>query len=116
MLKAVRHHTDCRWALLYIERWLKAPVQMEECPASAPASPTIVGHVNAKFAVWHVLWWNVTEGNELAGPKWSRLLQRSGSGRKRRFRAAADRSNLTAPREFAGAAAILCRGSPIESV
>src|SRR6516165_5887664 len=30
MLKAVRHHTDCRWALLYIERWLKAPVQMEE--------------------------------------------------------------------------------------
>jgi len=30
MLKAVRHHTDCRWALLYIERWLKAPVQMED--------------------------------------------------------------------------------------
>jgi RNA-directed DNA polymerase len=30
MLKAVRHHTDCRWVLLYIERWLKAPVQMED--------------------------------------------------------------------------------------
>ncbi len=30
MLKAVRHHTDCRWALLYIERWLKAPVRMED--------------------------------------------------------------------------------------
>ena len=27
LLKAVRHHTDCRWVLLYIERWLKAPVQ-----------------------------------------------------------------------------------------
>jgi group II intron reverse transcriptase/maturase len=30
LLKAVRHHTDCPWVLLYIERWLKAPVQMEE--------------------------------------------------------------------------------------
>ena len=26
LLKALRHHTDCRWVLLYIERWLKAPV------------------------------------------------------------------------------------------
>ena len=26
MLKAVGHHTDCRWTLLYIERWLKAPL------------------------------------------------------------------------------------------
>jgi RNA-directed DNA polymerase len=30
MLKALRNHTDCRWVLLYIERWLKAPVQMED--------------------------------------------------------------------------------------
>ena len=30
MLKAVRRHTDCPWVLLYIERWLKAPVQMED--------------------------------------------------------------------------------------
>ena len=30
MLRAVRHHTDCPWMLLYIERWLKAPVQMED--------------------------------------------------------------------------------------
>jgi RNA-directed DNA polymerase len=28
LLKAVRHHTDCPWVLLYIERWLKAPMQM----------------------------------------------------------------------------------------
>jgi group II intron reverse transcriptase/maturase len=26
MLHAVRKHTDCKWLLLYIERWLKAPV------------------------------------------------------------------------------------------
>ena len=25
MLKAVRHHTDCRWTMLYVNRWLKAP-------------------------------------------------------------------------------------------
>src|SRR6201988_5354040 len=30
MLRAIRHHTDCPWVLLYIERWLKAPVQMED--------------------------------------------------------------------------------------
>src|SRR6266446_1561255 len=30
LLRAVRHHTDCPWVLLYIERWLKAPVQMED--------------------------------------------------------------------------------------
>ena len=30
LLKAVRCHTDCPWVLLYIERWLKAPVQMED--------------------------------------------------------------------------------------
>jgi RNA-directed DNA polymerase len=30
LLKAVHKHTDCPWVLLYIERWLKAPVQMED--------------------------------------------------------------------------------------
>lgn len=30
LLRAVRRHTDCRWVLLYIERWLKAPVSMSD--------------------------------------------------------------------------------------
>jgi RNA-directed DNA polymerase len=30
LLCAVRRHTDCPWVLLYIERWLKVPVQMED--------------------------------------------------------------------------------------
>jgi len=30
LLKAVRKHTDCGWVLLYIERWLRAPVQLED--------------------------------------------------------------------------------------
>ncbi len=29
LLKAVRKHTDCGWVRLYIERWLRAPVQLE---------------------------------------------------------------------------------------
>ena len=27
VMRAVRHHTQTRWILLYVERWLKAPVQ-----------------------------------------------------------------------------------------
>jgi RNA-directed DNA polymerase len=30
MLKAVSRHTDLRWVLLYIERWLQAPLQKED--------------------------------------------------------------------------------------
>ena len=30
VMRAVRKHTDCKWTLLYIERWLKAHAQMED--------------------------------------------------------------------------------------
>ena len=30
MLKAVQRHTGLRWVLLYVERWLKAPLQRED--------------------------------------------------------------------------------------
>jgi RNA-directed DNA polymerase len=30
VMRAVRKHTDCKWILLYIERWLKAPAQLED--------------------------------------------------------------------------------------
>jgi len=30
MMHAVRKHTDCKWMLLYIERWLKAPAEAED--------------------------------------------------------------------------------------
>ena len=30
MMQAVRKHTDCPWVLLYIERWLKAPAEIED--------------------------------------------------------------------------------------
>jgi RNA-directed DNA polymerase len=30
VMKAVAHHTNLRWILLYVERWLKAPLQLED--------------------------------------------------------------------------------------
>jgi len=50
LLKAVAHHTDERWVLLYIERWLKAPMLMPDgtlvaremgTPQGSPISPLL---------------------------------------------------------------------------
>ena len=30
LLRAIRKHVTCKWALLYIERWLKAPMMRED--------------------------------------------------------------------------------------
>ena len=30
LMRAVRRHTDCKWVLLYLERWLEAPVRMPD--------------------------------------------------------------------------------------
>jgi RNA-directed DNA polymerase len=30
VMDLVRRHTDCKWILLYVERWLKAPVQLKD--------------------------------------------------------------------------------------
>ena len=45
MLRAVRRHTNCPWVLLYIERWLKAPVQMEDGSVVPRTSGTPQGGV-----------------------------------------------------------------------
>jgi RNA-directed DNA polymerase len=45
LLRAVRHHTDCTWVLLYIERWLKAPVMLEDGTFVAPDRGTPQGGV-----------------------------------------------------------------------
>jgi len=46
LMKAVRKHTDCKWVILYIERWLKAPFQygdgeIEERTAGTPQGGVI---------------------------------------------------------------------------
>ena len=30
LMKAIRKHTESRWVILYIERWLKAPIKMPD--------------------------------------------------------------------------------------
>ncbi|MEZ5961887.1 MAG: group II intron reverse transcriptase/maturase [Hyphomonadaceae bacterium] len=45
LLKAVRAHTDCPWTLLYIERWLKTPVQLEDGSVVARETGTPQGGV-----------------------------------------------------------------------
>src|SRR6202043_4095224 len=45
LLKAVRRQTDCAWVLLYIERWLKVPAQMEDGSVVSRAAGTPQGGV-----------------------------------------------------------------------
>jgi group II intron reverse transcriptase/maturase len=44
LMRAVRKHTQEKWVLLYLERWLKAPVQMADGP--------VWRHLNRKLVLW----------------------------------------------------------------
>ena len=45
IMKAVRHHTECKWILLYSERWLTAPLQYEDGRLEARTQGTAQGGV-----------------------------------------------------------------------
>jgi group II intron reverse transcriptase/maturase len=45
LMRAVRKHTDCPWVLLYMERWLKAPVQLRDGTLEARDRGTPQGSV-----------------------------------------------------------------------
>lgn len=45
MMKAVRRHTDQKWILLYVERWLKAPILMTDETLLYPKKGTPQGGV-----------------------------------------------------------------------
>jgi group II intron reverse transcriptase/maturase len=62
MMHAVRKHTDCKWMLLYIERWLKAPAEAEDgtpiardrgTPQGGVASPLLANiFLHHVFDMW----------------------------------------------------------------
>jgi group II intron reverse transcriptase/maturase len=53
MMRAVRRHTDCAWVLLYVERWLKAPVQMPDGTVMQPDKGTPQGGVSTPPTMLH---------------------------------------------------------------
>ena len=62
LMRAVRKHTNCKWVLLYIERWLKAPAQLEDgslihrdkgTPQGGVVSPLLANlFLHYAFDVW----------------------------------------------------------------
>lgn len=62
LMKAVRKHTTCKWVILYIERWLKAPVQHKDgvvekrykgTPQGGVISPLLANlYLHYAFDVW----------------------------------------------------------------
>ena len=57
LMRAVAHHTDERWVLLYIERWLKAPMTMRDGThrAAREGNPTRISDLAAAREPLHAL-------------------------------------------------------------
>ena len=92
LLKAVAHHTSERWVLLYISRWLKAPMQMPDgtmvprkrgTPQGSPITPPTQRAISASGSRWVTgVWSGAGEHRGIARRgRWSRLRAGSCPGR-----------------------------------
>lgn len=62
LMRAIRKHTKCKWVIMYIERWLKAPIKMPEgtivernkgTPQGGVISPVLANlFMHYAFDVW----------------------------------------------------------------
>ena len=48
-MRAVRKHANCQWVVLYVERWLKAPVQLANGILVNPGKGTPQGGVISRL-------------------------------------------------------------------
>ena len=60
LMRAVRKHTGCTWVLLYIDRWLKAPIQsaggtLTEREKGTPQGPVISHCCLIYFCMMHLI-------------------------------------------------------------
>ena len=70
LMKAVRRHTDCKWVLLYLQRWLEAPVR--EASGRVAHDAYIVRWATRKYKRFR--------GHKLAVWEWLRSLKRRNPG------------------------------------
>ncbi len=63
LMRAVRKHANCQWVVLYVERWLKAPVQLADGTLVNPGKGTPQGGVISPLLA-HIYAW---ESFPLAG-------------------------------------------------
>ena len=66
LMKAVAHHSDERWVLLYIQRWLKAPMTTtrRNHRATREQNPTRIPDLAAAREPLHALWVRQVDGPE----------------------------------------------------
>lgn len=74
LMKAVKHHTDEKWVVLYIKRWLTAPMQMPDgtCTARTKGTPQggVISPVLSNLFLHYVF--DAWMGRNFPGVEWCR--------------------------------------------
>jgi RNA-directed DNA polymerase len=86
LLRAVRKHVKCKWSLLYIERWLTAPMEMEDgtrierskgTPQGGVVSPVLANlFLHYAFDAWMTREYQTSHGAGMPMMGWCTAEQR----------------------------------------